>query len=84
MYVALSDMSFLLECGPRVIPLETVNEGLFLVLNGYQQLLRGVFELGVSDGLSSDVLHDLILVVVQSLSIIYGQGVHEGFRLVRI
>jgi hypothetical protein len=81
LHVAFSDLPFLLESVPRVISLETVNEGLFLVLNGNQQLLRGVFELAVSDGLGPDVLHDLILVVVQSLSIIYGKGVHEGFRL---
>jgi len=62
-----------------VITFEAVNEGLLLVLNRDQQLLRRSFELGVSDGLGPDVLHDLILVFVQSLSIIDGQGVHEGF-----
>ena len=81
LHVALSDLPFLFECVPRVISLETVNEGLFLVFNGNHQLLRGVFKLAVSDGLGPDVLHDLILVVIQSLSIIYGQDVHEGFRL---
>jgi len=83
LYVAISDLSFPLECVPRVITFEAVNEGLFLVLNRDQQLLRRSFELGVSDGRGPDVLHDLILVFVQSLSIIDGQGVHEGFRLGR-
>jgi hypothetical protein len=84
LYVALSDLSFFLKCVPGVISLETVNEGLFLVLYGDQLPLRRLFELRVSDCLGSDVLHDLILVVVQSLPIIYGQSVHEGFRLGRI
>jgi len=83
LHVAFSDLPFLLECASRVISFETINEGLFLVLNGNQQFLRGLFELAVSDGLGPDVLHDLILVVIQSLSIIYGQGVNEGFRLGR-
>ena len=33
LYVAISDLSFPLECVPRVITFETVNEGLLLVLN---------------------------------------------------
>ena len=81
LYVAISDLSFLLECVPRVIALETVNEGLLLIFNGDKQLLRGTFELGVSDGFGPDVLHDFILVFVKGLSIIDGQSVHEGFRL---
>lgn len=40
-------------------------------------------ELAVSDSFGPDVIHDLILVVIQSLSIIYCQGVHEGLRLVK-
>ena len=83
LYVAISDQPFLFECVPRVITLKTVDEGLLSILNGDKQLLRGLFELGVSDGLGPDVLHDPILVFVQSLSIIDGQGVHKGFRLGR-
>lgn len=33
LYVAISDLSFPLECVPRVITFEAVNEGLLLVLN---------------------------------------------------
>ena len=36
LHVAFSDLPFLFECASRVISLETINEGLFLVLNGNQ------------------------------------------------
>ena len=36
LHVAFSDLPFLFECASRVISLETINEGLFLVLNRNQ------------------------------------------------